>query len=177
MRFFMKNAKFSRLGGFTLIELLVVVLIIGILAGVALPQYQTAVDKAQYGKIIPMTKALKDATEVYYMANGTYEFKIGDIDISGPSGCSFPAGDNIVLCNDSWYDILNYASNVVGFMGGRYQAKTEQNAYRIWLDHNTSGKPSGQRECVAYDNSARAHRLCKAMGGVRIGNSKDYILP
>ena len=164
--------------GFTLIELLVVVLIIGILAAVAVPQYQTAVDKARYSKIIPMTRALKDATEVYYMANGTYSFTIGDIDISGPAGCQFPAGDNIVLCEDSWYDILNQAQNVMGFMGARYQTTTEQNAYRIWLDNNNNGKPAGQRECVAYDGTERAHRLCKAMGGVRVSEwSKDYILP
>ena len=163
--------------GFTLIELLVVVLIIGILAAVAVPQYQTAVDKARYSKIIPMTRALKDATEVYYMANGTYSFTIGDIDISGPAGCQFPAGDNIVLCEDSWYDILNQAQNVMGFMGARYSTTTEQNAYRIWLDNNNNGKPAGQRECVAYDGTERAHRLCKAMGGIQQGDSTTYILP
>ncbi len=59
-------------GGFTLIELLVVVLIIGILAAVAVPQYQKAVAKSRAVEAISMLKALTKAQNVYYLANGTW---------------------------------------------------------------------------------------------------------
>ena len=57
--------------GFTLIELLVVVLIIGILAAVALPQYQKAVERARAAEAMINLRALVNAENLYIMANGT----------------------------------------------------------------------------------------------------------
>lgn len=73
--------------GFTLIELLVVVLSIGILASVALPQYQRAVDKAQLASYFPAITSLLRAQELYYLANGEYAAKITDLDVDITSVC------------------------------------------------------------------------------------------
>ncbi len=73
----MKNTK-----AFTLIEVLVVVLIIGILAAIAVPQYQKAVDKSRASQLLMTSKSLYDASKFYQLQNGAYATKMEDLDIN-----------------------------------------------------------------------------------------------
>ncbi len=62
---YMKNQAF------TLIELLVVVLIIGILAAIAVPQYQLAVEKSRMAEAYTITKSIQQAMDLHFLSNGT----------------------------------------------------------------------------------------------------------
>jgi len=57
--------------GFTLIELMIVVAIIGILAAVALPQYQSYTQKARYTEVVLASSSFKTALEVCAQVEGT----------------------------------------------------------------------------------------------------------
>jgi len=67
--------------GFTLIELLVVVLIIGILASIAVPQYFKAVEKARVGEATSALASIRAAADRYFANTGTYPITYGKLDI------------------------------------------------------------------------------------------------
>ena len=81
-----KNRK-----GFTLIELLVVVLIIGILAAIAVPQYFKVVEKGRFAEVTSCFSTLKGAQERYLLKNNTYTSVQTDLDVNCPTGKFFGA--------------------------------------------------------------------------------------
>jgi len=73
--------------GFTLIELLVVVLIIGILAAVALPQYEKAIEKARAAEAMVFLSNLEKAERIHFNATGSFTHDLSslEIDVRGQS--------------------------------------------------------------------------------------------
>lgn len=77
--------------GFTLIELLVVVLIIGILAAIAVPQYFKVVEKGRFSEATSCFSTLKGAQERYYLKYNTYTNSTAQLDVTCPTGKAFAA--------------------------------------------------------------------------------------
>ncbi len=93
----------SKVKAFTLIELLVVVLIIGILAAVALPQYQKAVRKARLSQLDVTINALTKAIDVYVLENGYQEISLSyeDLGITALS-CDSNTQNNCINKHGTW---------------------------------------------------------------------------
>ncbi len=133
--------------GFTLIELLVVVLIIGILAGVALPQYEKAVEKARAMDAVSTIKSLKDAQEVYYMTHGAYADSLDKLDVTVKA------------------DLKDYSLEVASIGSGRYAYKNKNKNFYIAGSGKFRPVTATDRTDVIY--CCGEEKFCKVIGTER----------
>ena len=137
---------------FTLIELLVVVLIIGILAAVALPQYQKAVWKSRYIQAKTLARNIADAQEIYYMTNGQYTDSFEELSITVPATSM---SEELNKAYFSWGEcFLNKQTT------GRAEVQCILYNNGAWylsyfLGYKQSTYMPGKALCIAYGRSAK----------------------
>ena len=154
----MKN-KNSCKSGFTLIELLVVVLIIGILASIAWPQYQKAVEKSKSAQALVLLKSVVQAQEAYYMANGNYAGKFDELTVEIPwtGNTQWRSGTAArdTLSNDEWSIQLfrSTSSNSVGVYVGRISGNYKGGGFVYYLVNDYTNVPEKQILCAERNSN------------------------
>ncbi len=152
--------------GFTLLELLVVVLIIGILAAIALPQYKLVVAKSRYTTGMNFAKAVKEAEERYWMLNGRYTMKFDDLDID----CENKLGNSSCKTQFGYFYLNKIAASIV------FEMDKPEMGYIIFFTNNTSSEADFYRNrafCYAKEDDL-ANKVCQNLTGKTTANT--YIL-
>lgn len=171
-----KGSLRKGMAGFTLIELLVVVLIIGILASVAMPQYNKAVEKSRATQALAILKSLYAAQETYYMANGSYATSFDELDISVPwTGATkwFTLGHD-TRANENWsLQIYNDGMGNCAIYLGRISGEYKGTGFTIGLSGN-NGQDNGVLFCgerksigISYEKEADSYCV-QIFGGTKV---------
>ncbi len=145
----MKSNRRKR--GFTLIELLVVVLIVAILAAIAVPQYQKAIDRASFSQAWATAYSIKEAQELYYLTHGSYAPSLNDLDIKM---AGVPNQLRIVFSSGG--------SSTGLFAVYVYPLRVPE-TFLFWIyDHQNTEHSAlaGKKYCFAQKNNKRGNALC-----------------
>jgi len=136
--------------GFTLIELLVVVLIIGILAAVAVPQYQKAVEKSKAAQAQTLLKSVYQAAQAYKLATGNWPTNFDELAVEIPwtGTVSTLTGSYATLSNEDWSLEMTYDGIWVIRNSGPYISAGFAILYRDSVEEQGPSVPNGDLMCV-----------------------------
>ena len=180
MKNFFKNRlrSISARRGFTLLELLVVVLIIGVLTAVALPQYTKAVEKTRIMSGFPVGKAIVQAMDEYYLANGKFSGNWAAMAIQLPAGVTDANGQALTSLPTSMEKLLYYGVGTAakrsyrlqsnGRLQYKYYANPDANIY-FYSNYATSDKykPLRGKVTCTYGND-KEEQQCQRLGAVKL---------
>ena len=156
--------------GFTLIELLVVVLIIGVLAAVALPQYMKTLEESRASEAVQVLSSVRRDQERYYLSNLEYTNDWDKLDVSFP--LTFV---NATQRKSLYFDYTLITGPTYNYITA-YRGSGGQNKYRFELYYERAGSNSRKFACVpqkSYDF------VCTYLGGkfwTKIGELNAYLL-
>ena len=147
--------------GFTLIEMLVVVLIIGIIAAIALPQYEKAVNRTRLTEAFLLGRFFRDAQRMYFMRTGRYADTYEELGIDIPS--------DGVLVTPASVRVKKYRYSITGM--------EEDTKDRITVDGLPGGVVlifmyDGRNRCCSYASSDwKGTALCRMLGAKGEGSN------
>ncbi len=174
---------------FTLIELLVVVLIIGILAAIAVPQYQKAVEKSKASQALTLLKAISEACDSYYLEHGKHASSFSQLDLAFPWTGTEPGGTYAIddtRSNGEWSiqlynSINNNQGNSISVQIERIKGKYRGAGFTINKLPGADSKPKCyERKKEGYDFKPSPGEYCVKLfhgTGGEGANIRAYQLP
>ncbi len=159
--------------GFTLLELLVVVLIIGILAAIALPQYKKSVEKSKATQALTLLQSLYQSAQVYQLTNGNWPSSIDILDIDIPNDIK----DNWSIWTDN-----APSQNTLGIGMTKKYGKYAGTGFAKYKEHSYNSIPKNTNLCIerkkngTYIFTGEQGSYCnKILGGkgVYVGTSNN----